>query len=87
METMHIDLPKSMKRFVQERAAEGGYESASEYVRDLIRADQGRKEQERVDALLLEGLDSGEPIRASDEYWSQKKRNLIQRFGEAQRPQ
>jgi len=68
METLHIDLPEPMKRFVQKRATEGGYESASEYVRDLIRADQRRQDQERVGALLLEGLDSGEPIRASDEY-------------------
>jgi len=86
METMNIDLPESMKRFVQERAIEGGYENASEYVRDLIRADQKRQDQERVDALLLEGLDSGEPIPASDEYWEQKKRKLVERFGEVQRP-
>ena len=33
METMNIALPESMKSFVQQRVAEGGYSSASEYVR------------------------------------------------------
>ena len=59
METMNIALPESMKQFVQERVSEGGYSSVSEYVRELIRADQKRKAEDRIDALLLEGLDSG----------------------------
>ncbi len=59
METMNIALPESMKHFVQERVIEGGYSSVSEYVRELIRADQKRKVSERIDTLLLEGLDSG----------------------------
>lgn len=86
METMSIDPPDSLKRFVQERTIEGGYESASDYPRDLILTDQRRQEQKRVGALLLEGLDSGEPIPVSDEYWDQKKRKLVERFGETQRP-
>ena len=56
MDTMNIALPESMKEFVQERVREGGYSSVSEYVRELIRADQKRKAEERLDALLLEGL-------------------------------
>lgn len=86
METLNLDLPESMRRFVQERATEGGYGSASDYLRALIQADQQRQAQERVDALILEGLDSGEPIDITDEYWEQKKRKLIERFGEAERP-
>lgn len=87
METMNIALPESMKQFVQGRVNEGGYSSVSEYVRDLIRADQKRKEEERIDALLLEGLDSGEPIAVTAEYWEQKKRRLVERLNRAARPQ
>ncbi len=86
MDTMNIALPESMKTFVQERVAEGGYSSASEYVRDLIRADQKRKAEERIDALLLEGLDSGPPIAVTPEYWEEKKRKLTERLGKAVRP-
>ena len=87
METMNIALPESMKHFVQERVTEGGYSSVSEYVRDLIRADQKRKAEERIDALLLEGLDSGQPVPVTSEYWEEKKRKLTERLGKAIRPQ
>ena len=55
METMNIALPESMKHFVQERVSEGGYSSVSEYVRELIRADQKRTVEQRIDTLLLGG--------------------------------
>ena len=87
METMNIALPESMKHFVQERVTEGGYSSVSEYVRELIRADQKRKVEERIDTLLLEGLDSGQPIPVTPEYWEEKKRRLTERLGKAIHPQ
>jgi antitoxin ParD1/3/4 len=83
METMNIALPEPMKHYVQERVSEGGYSSVSEYIRELIRADQKRKVEERIDALLLEGLDSGKPIAVTQEYWEEKKRKLTERLGEA----
>jgi antitoxin ParD1/3/4 len=87
MDTMNIALPESMKTFVQERVTEGGYSSVSEYVRDLIRADLKRRAEERIDAILLEGLDSGRPIPVTPEYWEEKKRKLTERLGKAIRPQ
>jgi antitoxin ParD1/3/4 len=86
MDTMNVALPESMKQFVQERVSQGGYSSVSEYVRELIRADQKRKTEERIDALLLEGLDSGEPILVSGEYWEEKKRKLTERLDRTTRP-
>jgi antitoxin ParD1/3/4 len=37
---MNIALPESLETFVRERVADGGYSSVSEYVGELIRADQ-----------------------------------------------
>ncbi|MBK9154481.1 MAG: type II toxin-antitoxin system ParD family antitoxin [Chloracidobacterium sp.] len=54
--TMNISLPESLKSFIDERL--DGYGSASEYVRELIRADQKRVEQEKLERLLLERLKS-----------------------------
>jgi antitoxin ParD1/3/4 len=87
METMNIALPESMKHFVQERVNAGGYSSVSEYVRELIRADQKRTIEERIDTLLLEGLDSGRPIPVTPQYWEEKKRRLTERLSKANRPQ
>jgi antitoxin ParD1/3/4 len=87
METMNIALPESIKHFVQEQVTEGGYSSASEYVRELIREAQKRKVSERIDNLLLEGLDSGQAIPVTPEYWEEKKRRLTERLSKVNKPQ
>ena len=80
MDTMNIALPESLKHYVQGRVSEGGYSSVSEYVRELIRADQKRKAEERIDALLLDGLDSGQSVTVTPESWEEKKRRLAERL-------
>jgi antitoxin ParD1/3/4 len=45
-------------------------------VRALIREDQKRRAQEKLEALLAEGLKSGEPIEAAPSYWAAKRRAL-----------
>ncbi|MGD9631186.1 MAG: type II toxin-antitoxin system ParD family antitoxin [Pyrinomonadaceae bacterium] len=57
--TMNISLPDSMRVFVEETLTDDGYGSASEYVRDLIRADQKRRNEKRLETLLLERLRAG----------------------------
>ena len=58
--TMNISLPEELKEFARRRAAEKAYSNPSDYVRALIREDQKRSQEERLEALLLEGLASGE---------------------------
>lgn len=62
MATMNVSLPKPMKAWV-ERQAEGGlYGNVSDYIRDLIRKDQQRKEAiAALQAAITEGVESGEP--------------------------
>ena len=60
MESMNISLPEPLKEFVDGQIAEGRYSTASEYVRELIRADEKRKAEEQLEAKLLEGLNSPE---------------------------
>ena len=40
MSTMNISLPDALKSFVDEQVTKRGYATSSEYVRELIRADQ-----------------------------------------------
>ena len=54
--TMNVSLPDTMKSFVEERLANDGYGTISEYIRELIRADQKRREEEKLEALLLQRL-------------------------------
>ena len=85
METMNVALPESMKTFVLKRVGEGGFGGVREYVLDLIRTDQQRQHEERIDELLLEGLASGEPIEVDEAYWQAKKQKLAARLQRARR--
>jgi len=42
-------------------------------------SDQKRRAQERLETLLLEGLESGEPIDVTRDYIAQKRTGLIER--------
>ena len=82
MSTLNISLPESMRAYIDEKVAEGGYSTASEYVRELVRADQKRAARERLETLLLEGLDSGEAREMTDKDWDELKRRVCQRHAE-----
>jgi antitoxin ParD1/3/4 len=69
MESMNISLPVPLKAFVDRQIASGRYSSASEYIRELIRDDEKRKGEERLEALLLEGL-KGEETELTREDWT-----------------
>ncbi|MBN3870218.1 type II toxin-antitoxin system ParD family antitoxin [Nostoc sp. JL33] len=77
MSSINISLPESMKVFVEEQVAQGGYGSVSEYLQELITQDQKRKMQEHIEELLIAGLESGEAIEVNDEWWQQKRTHLI----------
>lgn len=55
MSTMNISLPEALEAFVDEQVSARGYGTSSEYVRQLIRADQG---QQNLRKLLLDGVAS-----------------------------
>ena len=77
MTTLNISLPESMRAFIDEQITQGGYSTASEYIRDLIRQAQKQAAQEKLDNLLLEGLESGKSIEVTDEWWQEKQERLI----------
>jgi antitoxin ParD1/3/4 len=59
MPTINISLPDTLKIFVEEQIDAGGYSTVSEYFRELIREDQKRRSQEKLETLLMEGINSG----------------------------
>lgn len=73
--TMNISLNDELKAFVDERVKSRGYSSHSEYVRDLVRRDEQAAAQDRLRALLIEGLASG-----PGEDWPAQQARLRQRL-------
>jgi antitoxin ParD1/3/4 len=77
MATMNISLPDEMKAFIEAQAAAKGFGTVSEYMRALVREAQERAaRRERVDALLLEGLDSGPATPMTEADWASIRREV-----------
>jgi antitoxin ParD1/3/4 len=56
--TLNVSLPDELKAFVVREVARGGYGSASEYVREVLRGAVARRSREDLERKLLEGLAS-----------------------------
>ena len=76
---MNISLPEALKSFVDRQVSARGYSSSSEYVRELIRKDQGRQ---RLRSLLLEGAASPPGVTADADYFGRLRDVVEQRFGQ-----
>ena len=56
MDGIHLSLSDRQAAFVDEQVASGGFASASEFVGALIDAEAKAKARERLEELLMEGL-------------------------------
>ncbi|HUY33669.1 MAG TPA: type II toxin-antitoxin system ParD family antitoxin [Pirellulales bacterium] len=74
--SIQVSLPESVKSFVDAEVASGGYGTASDYLVTVILAEQRRKAKVEIEALLLEGLDSGLGVEATAEFWEQERREM-----------
>ena len=75
MATMNVSLPDQMKAWVEAQTETGRYGNASDYVRDLIRRDQERREKiAEFQRLIDEGRASGISTRTLDEVWGEARR-------------
>ncbi len=84
MATMNVSLPDRMKEWVEAQAESGRYANASDYVRDLIRRDQERKDKiATMQSLVDEGLSSGAGSRSQEALFDEAlKRVGSQRGGQ-----
>jgi antitoxin ParD1/3/4 len=84
--TMNVSLPGSLRAFVEAQVAVGGYTSASEFVRELIRtARQKCSAQEHLEQLLLEGIKSGPASEWTSADWSALRERVTARLEDTKR--
>ncbi len=78
MTTITISIPESMKEYIEREISRGSYGTVSEYFRSLVRENQRQKSQERLEELLLEGLQS-EAREMTKEDWNDIRRQFRER--------
>ncbi|MBI3696647.1 MAG: type II toxin-antitoxin system ParD family antitoxin [Acidobacteria bacterium] len=74
---MSITIHPELETRLRARAEAEGL-TVEAYVEHLLRADQ--QAEDELEALALEGLNSGEPIEVGPGYWEEKHRRLDERL-------
>ena len=72
MATMNVSLPDEMKEWVEDQAATGRYANVSDYIRDVLRREQGMVA--RLQGLIDEAYASGFVEMKPDELFEDIKR-------------
>jgi antitoxin ParD1/3/4 len=78
--TLNISLPDTMKAEVEEIVASEGYGNTSEFFRDLVRDFLRKRDERKLEALILEGLNSGEPTPFTKEDIERARQIVLERI-------
>ncbi|HLF82584.1 MAG TPA: type II toxin-antitoxin system ParD family antitoxin [Blastocatellia bacterium] len=79
MTSVNISLPTNQRQFVEKKVSKGGYSTVSEYFRELIRQDEQREAEARLESLLLQAMESGEPTPMTKEDWDDVRKEVKRR--------
>ena len=77
MTNLNLSIPDSMNHFIQEQANQQGYPSPNDDICSLIMQAQKQVEQEQLEQLLITGLERGTSIEITDEWWENRRNQLI----------
>ncbi|BAY24071.1 putative addiction module antidote protein, CopG/Arc/MetJ family [Calothrix sp. NIES-2100] len=73
-----------MRAYIEKQVAQGGYSSVSEYFRELVRPDQKQRAKERLETMLLEGLNSGDATEMTATDWEDIRQTIRERINKRQ---
>ncbi len=76
MSSVNVELPDSLKQFIAEQTAKGGFGSESDYVQMLVKEAQVREARLLLESKLLDGLKSPvSPLTTGD--WDRLKQKVL----------
>jgi len=77
---LNISLPATLQQWLEEQIDRGGFGTASEYIRQLIREERKRQTRVFVEKKLQEALDSGEPKAVTSATWKETEKRVVARI-------
>jgi antitoxin ParD1/3/4 len=80
MVNLNVSLTETQRDWVEAQVKAGRYGNLSEYIRDLIRGDQSRAAERRLEELLLQGTKSGAPREITPAFWEELKGRVEDRL-------
>jgi antitoxin ParD1/3/4 len=80
MTQFNISLPPAVEEYLHQQISQGDYKNLEDYIYHLILEDQKRNNREKLETMLVDGLDSGAPIPITEEWWQQKRAELVKKL-------
>jgi len=80
-----IRLSADSQAYIESRVSDGGFADASDYLEALIQEDQKTrnelqgivdKRREELEQLVIDGLNSGDPVDVDAKFWDRLNRRL-----------
>lgn len=68
--TLRISLPETLNQYIKERIDEKHFSNPSDYIKVLIREDQKKRDEQKLEQMLLEGLTSKQEISFGTPEWN-----------------
>lgn len=75
-----ISLPRDMKERISKRVKEDQYGTPSDYIRTLVREDIKKRDQERLEEMLIEGIHSGNGAMVGTKEWKKFRQDVLMRI-------
>ena len=79
--SMNISLPGPLKAWIEQQVVHGGYATASEYVREVLRRQQADETRTQIDARLTRAIDSGPSTPLTRRDWKHIRAEGLKRAG------
>ena len=77
MTQITVELPDELAIQIQSQIAQGEFSNLGEYVVYLLQKEQSQLRSTQLEKMFLEGLDSGELIEVTDQWWEQKRQEIL----------
>jgi len=77
MTQITVELPDELAIQIQSQIAQREFSNLGEYVVYLLQQEQSQLRSTELEKMFLAGLDSGELIEITDQWWEQKRRETL----------
>ncbi len=77
MTQITVELPDELAIQIQSQIAEREFSNLGEYVVYLLQQEQSQLRSTELEKIFVAGLDSGELIEITDQWWEQKRQETL----------
>jgi antitoxin ParD1/3/4 len=77
MTQITVELPDELAIQIQSQIAQREFNNLGEYVVYLFQQEQSQLRSTELEKMFLAGLDSGELIEITDQWWEQKRQETL----------